>query len=208
MAENNSGNIRKEQAEATKRRLIEGAKKAFSEKGYKGTSVRSLSRSIGISESLLYHYFPDGKKELFREILKEELSVIAEELMQFETDKEMYSMPIEDTLDRIFTRLSAIISEHIDIIRIIVRESEVREFISKNDMCRLLKRLSDWFEDLLKKRIESGEIRNIDYKTTAITLKAIIVNYILVRILDIDTERLDDPERRRKMIAYQVSLWK
>lgn len=208
MTENNSGNVRKEQAEATKRRLIEGAKKAFSEKGYKGTSVRSLSRSIGISESLLYHYFPDGKKELFREILKEELSVIAEELMQFETDKEMYSMPIEDTLDRIFTNLSAIISEHIDIIRIIVRESEVREFISKNDMCRLLKRLSDWFEDLLKKRIESGEIRNIDYKTTAITLKAIIVNYILVRILDIDTERLDDPERRRKMIAYQVSLWK
>ena len=208
MAENNSGNVRKEQAEATRRRLIEAAKKAFSEKGYKGTSVRALSRSIGISESLLYHYFPDGKKELFREILNEELSVIAEELMQLETDKEMYSLPIEDTLDRIFTRLSAIISGHIDIIRIIVRESEVREFISRDDMCRLLGSLSNWFEDLLKKRIESGEIRNIDYKTTAITLKAIIVNYILVRILDIDTERLDDPERRRKMIAYQVSLWK
>ncbi|MCI5904876.1 MAG: TetR/AcrR family transcriptional regulator [Oscillospiraceae bacterium] len=208
MTENNSGNARKEQAEATKRRLIEGAKKAFSEKGYKGTSVRSLSRSIGISESLLYHYFPDGKKELFSEILKEELSVISEELMQFEADKELYSLPIEDTLDRIFTSLSAIISKHIDIIRIIVRESEVREFISRNDMCRLLKRLSDWFEELLKKRIESGEIRNIDYKTTAITLKAIIVNYILVRVLDIDTERLDDPERRKKMIAYHVSLWK
>lgn len=208
MAENNSGNVRKEQAEATKRRLVEAAKKAFSEKGYKGTSVRAMSRSIGISESLLYHYFPDGKKELFREILKEELSVIAGELMQFETDKEMYSLPIEDALDRIFTRLSSIISGHIDIIRIIVRESEVREFISGNDMCRLLGSLSNWFEDLLKKRIESGEIKNIDYKTTAITLKAIIVNYILVRILDIDTERLDDPERRRKMIAYQVSLWK
>lgn len=208
MAENNSGNARKEQAEATKRRLVEAAKKAFSEKGYKGTSVRALSRSIGISESLLYHYFPDGKKELFREILKEDLSEIAEQLMQFQTDKEMYSLPIEDTLDRIFTRLSAIISGHIDIIRIIVRESEVREFISRNDMCRLLGSLSDWFEDLLKKRIESGEIKNIDYKTTALTLKAIIVNYILVRILDIDTEKLDDPERRRKMIAYQVSLWK
>lgn len=208
MAENNSGNARKEQAEATKRRLIEAAKKAFSEKGYKGTSVRALSRSIGISESLLYHYFPDGKKELFREILKEELSVISDELMQFETDKEMYSLPIEDTLDRIFTRLSAIISGHIDIIRIIVRESEVRDFISKDDIRILLGRLSDWFEDLLKKRIESGEIKNIDYKTTALTLKALIVNYILVRILDIDTERLDDPERRRKMIHYHVSLWK
>lgn len=208
MSENSSVNTRKEQAEATKRRLIEAAKKAFSEKGYKGTSVRALSRSIGISESLLYHYFPDGKKELFSEILKRDLSEAAEQIKLLENDKEMYSMPIEEALDRIFTSLSAVISEHIDIIRIIVRESEVRDFISKDDMCRLLGSLGDWFEDLLKKRIGSGEIKSIDYKTTAFTLKALIVNYTLVRILDIDTERLDDPERRRKMINYHVSLWK
>lgn len=80
MAEKYGGNIRKEQAEATKRRLIDEAKKAFSENGYKGTSVRSLSKSLGISESLLYHYFPDGKKELF-------CQVVAEELIAYKCDR-------------------------------------------------------------------------------------------------------------------------
>ena len=91
MSENSSVNTRKEQAEATKRRLIEAAKKAFSEKGYKGTSVRALSRSIGISESLLYHYFPDGKKELFSEILKRDLSEAAEQIKLLENDKELFA---------------------------------------------------------------------------------------------------------------------
>lgn len=208
MAEKSSGNIRKEQAEATKRRLIEAAKKAFSEKGYKETAVRALSRSINISESLLYHYFPDGKKELFREILKEELSGVSEKLTQFENDKDMDILPIEEALDRIFTTIASVVSGHIDIIRIVVKESEVRNFISKDDICRLLGSLGDRFEELLKKRIDSGEIKNIDYKTTALTIKALLVNYTLLRILDIDKELLDDPEHRRKMINYYVSLWK
>ena len=208
MAEKSSGNIRKEQAEATKRRLIEAAKKAFSEKGYKETSVRALSRSINISESLLYHYFPDGKKELFREILKEELSGVSEKLTQFENDKDMDILPIEEALDRIFTTIASVVSGHIDIIRIVVKESEVRDFISKDDICRLLGSLGDRFEELLKKRIDSGEIKNIDYKTTALTIKALLVNYTLLRILDIDKELLDDPEHRRKMINYYVSPWK
>lgn len=208
MAEKSSGNIRKEQAEATKRRLIEAAKKAFSEKGYKETAVRALSRSINISESLLYHYFPDGKKELFREILKEELSGVSEKLTQFENDKDMDILPIEEALDRIFTTIASVVSGHIDIIRIVVKESEVRDFISKDDICRLLGSLGDRFEELLKKRIDSGEIKNIDYKTTALTIKALLVNYTLLRILDIDKELLDDPEHRRKMINYYVSLWK
>lgn len=208
MAEQNIGNIRKEQAEATKNRLIEAAKKFFSEKGYKSTSVRALSRSIGISESLLYHYFPDGKKELFHEILKEEISRITEKLAQFENDSDMDSLPIEKALDRIFTTLSDVISGHIDIIRIVVKENEVRDFISKEDICRILGRLGDRLEELLKKRITSGEIKNIDYKTTALTIKALLVNYTLVKVLDISTELMDDTEHRQKMINYYVSLWK
>lgn len=208
MAEKSIGNVRKEQAEATKRRLVETAKRAFSEKGYKETSVRALSRSIGISESLLYHYFPDGKKELFREILKEEISAVSEKLTQFENDKDMLSLPIEEALDKIFTTFSVAVTEHIDIIRIIVRESEVRNFISKDDICRLLGSIGVRFDEMLKQRIESGEIKNIDYKTTALTIKALLVNYTLVSILGIGTEFIDDPEHRRKMINYYVSLWK
>ena len=46
---------RSEQADETRQKLIETAKRAFSENGYKAASVRSISKSIGVSESLLYH---------------------------------------------------------------------------------------------------------------------------------------------------------
>lgn len=208
MAEKYGGNIRKEQAEATKRRLTDEAKKAFSENGYKGTSVRSLSKSLGISESLLYHYFPDGKKELFCQVVAEELISVTESVQKLKNDEQMYSLPIEDAMDKLFTAVSDIVAEHIDIIRIIVKESEVSDFLSKDDICDLAVGFRTWIEDFLQKRIDAGDIKNIDCKTTALTIKALLVNHILIRILDLDSHWIDVPERRRKMINYYVSLWK
>lgn len=208
MAEKYGGNIRKEQAEATKRRLIDEAKKAFSENGYKGTSVRSLSKSLGISESLLYHYFPDGKKELFCQVVAEELISVTESVQKLKNDEQMYSLPIEDAMDKLFTAVSDIVAEHIDIIRIIVKESEVSDFLSKDDIRDLAVGFRTWIEDFLQKRIDAGDIKNIDCKTTALTIKALLVNHILIRILDLDSHWIDVPERRRKMINYYVSLWK
>jgi len=207
MAEKNGGNIRKEQAEATKRRLIDSARKAFSEKGYKGTSVRFLSGNLGISESLLYHYFPQGKKELFRQVVDEELTEVLSSLSRLENDEQMYSLPIEDALDKLFFEFSGAVIEHIDIIKIIVRESIVQEFMSGNDICRILNSFDKWLENMMQKRIESGEIRNIDCKTTALTIKAILINCVLVSILDIDIGQ-ELSERRKNLINYYVSILK
>ena len=80
--------------------------------------------------------------------------------------------------------------------------------MSKDDISSLASSFSSWIEDLLQKRIDAGEIKNIDCKTTALTIKALLVNHIFVRILDLDSQWIDIPERRRKMINYYVSLWK
>lgn len=133
---------------------------------------------------------------------------MTESVQKLKNDEQMYSLPIEDAMDKLFTAVSDIVAEHIDIIRIIVRESEVREFLSKDDISSLASSFSSWIEDLLQKRIDAGEIKNIDCKTTALTIKALLVNHILIRILDLDSHWIDVPERRRKMINYYVSLWK
>ena len=61
---------RQEQALARRRQLVHTALLLFSEKGYRGTSVRDISRSAGVNEGLLYHYF-SGKADLFRAVLEE-----------------------------------------------------------------------------------------------------------------------------------------
>ena len=56
-----------EQKEAKKMKIIQAALDLFVERGYYGTKTSQISRRAGISEGLLFHYFPT------KEILLEEL---------------------------------------------------------------------------------------------------------------------------------------
>lgn len=61
---------RQEQAIARREQLVGTALRLFSEKGYRGTSVRDIARAAGVNEALLYHYF-SSKGDLFRAVLDE-----------------------------------------------------------------------------------------------------------------------------------------
>lgn len=67
---------RKEQKEAKKMQIIQAALDLFVERGYYGTKTSQISRRAGISEGLLFHYFPT------KEILLEELVNIGLEGMR------------------------------------------------------------------------------------------------------------------------------
>ncbi len=67
---------RKEQKEARKTQIIEAALDLFVERGYYGTKTSQISKRAGISEGLLFHYFPT------KEILLEELVDIGLEGMR------------------------------------------------------------------------------------------------------------------------------
>ena len=60
MAKNNSKNSSKEH---TRVRIINSAKKLFSEQGYQKTTIVDISRQAGLSEAALYEYF-QGKEDL------------------------------------------------------------------------------------------------------------------------------------------------
>lgn len=49
---------RRNQAEQRREEIISAAARLFCEKGYEGTSVRDIAREVGITEGLIYHYFP------------------------------------------------------------------------------------------------------------------------------------------------------
>ncbi|MGD8963157.1 MAG: TetR/AcrR family transcriptional regulator [Desulfobacterales bacterium] len=60
MAKNNSKNNSKAH---TRVRIIDSAKKLFSEQGYQKTTIVDISRQAGLSEAALYEYF-QGKEDL------------------------------------------------------------------------------------------------------------------------------------------------
>lgn len=59
---------RKEQKEARKAQIIQVTLDLFVERGYYGTKTSQISRRAGISEGLLFHYFPT-KQILLEELL-------------------------------------------------------------------------------------------------------------------------------------------
>ena len=67
---------RKEQKEARRRQIIQATLDLFVERGYYGTKTSQISKKAGISEGLLFHYFPT------KEILLEELVNIGLEGMR------------------------------------------------------------------------------------------------------------------------------
>lgn len=67
---------RKEQKEARRTQIIQATLDLFVERGYYGTKTSQISRRAGISEGLLFHYFPT------KEILLEELINIGLEGMR------------------------------------------------------------------------------------------------------------------------------
>jgi AcrR family transcriptional regulator len=54
----------KSDAGDTKELLLQAALALFAEKGFEGTSVRDIARSVGLSESVLYAHF-DSKRAIF-----------------------------------------------------------------------------------------------------------------------------------------------
>lgn len=53
-------------------KIVEEAAKLFMERGYEATSVREISREVGVTEAALYYHF-DGKRDLLREVIRTHL---------------------------------------------------------------------------------------------------------------------------------------
>ena len=199
---------RSEKAAETRRKLIETAKKSFSENGYNGTSVRDISKSIGVSESLLYHYFPDGKRELLSEVMKKELSDFRENVPDSDVVDIFDGLPIEESLKIIYTRLSGFINEHIDLIRIVILEKEVRDFIRAEDMNKYLDGIEKFLREFLQNRMDKGEIRDVDCRAAALVMRSMLLNMVLFSVLGITCSEQDSEEKSREVFLRILNIRK
>ncbi|MGW2088422.1 TetR/AcrR family transcriptional regulator [Streptomyces sp. NPDC001880] len=59
---------RRRDAAATRRRLLEAARDLFAERGYEGTTVRSIAARAGVNQALLFRYF-GSKRGLLTEVV-------------------------------------------------------------------------------------------------------------------------------------------
>lgn len=204
--ENKKMTVRQEQAVETRKKLLDSAKDLFSKVGYHKTTVRDINRNVGMADGILYHYFPGGKKEIFQVLLEENVENIVEKME--EKNRYLSDMPIEEVLEQVFKNADETFEGYPDIFGIFFREKDIWDFVKRDQLIDMFEKRRMWFPELLKKRTETGEINVIDYESAAETLMAIMMNHFFVKLAGIGPGMIGDPERRKKLIAYQVGLWK
>jgi len=119
--------------------IIEAAMKVFIEKGYNGATTVGIAREAGISEVTLFRYFA-SKKDLFLEGLEPILITGLENSILASRE-----LPPEEKLKAILTDRIEFVSNHHDVIKLILMESQVNpdvvEFDYINKIVSLLKDL-------------------------------------------------------------------
>lgn len=195
---------RQEQAQESRRKLMDAALTLFAQKGYAGTNMRAISRSAGMADGLLYHYFPGGKQELLREIVREKLGDVEMRTRQWDT--ELMNLSLEDALDRVFSTAAEIFEENLELFRLVVREEEAHSVLEFGSLYQMLLGKQQWLPALLEQHIERGELRHLDIDCMTDTLFALITNYFLGRLTGLESHYYYTEEHCRKLLHHQCSL--
>ena len=139
--------------------IVESATKYFSKYGFHKTTMNEIAQHIHKAKGVLYYYF-NSKEELFNEVLKQELSIVKQELSKTIANDEDALTTIKKYFLKRLKILSAAVNYH---------ETLKADLFEKYDFVKDVRDDFAAFEytqlkQLFKKGISEGnfEIKNID----------------------------------------------
>ena len=131
----------------TKTRIINAARKLFSEKGFDGVSMEDIAQASGVRKSLIYYYFP-SKEILFEEIWINVIDELEKDVFSEVDNESSISKAIKRLIKKYveFAMNKEEISKLIARERLNVLESENGLHNAKSRYERLLQRVEKIFE--------------------------------------------------------------
>lgn len=181
---NNEIKLTSRELQAIERRnqLLESAKELFAANGYHATTTRQITKNIGMADGLIYHYFPEGKKQILDIIIKE---FIDDRWLQLE--KDICEVTCDISVQEILFRLGNIIFKYIgndkNILVILLREQNILSEEYTNTFNNHIKKVIHKTEFILKEKAEKNEIKAFDFFMMANQFWSAIYTYILQNTL-------------------------
>jgi AcrR family transcriptional regulator len=173
---------REQQAQETRRRLVDTALELFAEHGFDGTSMKALARAAGVAQGLVYHYFT-GKEALLWAVL--ETHSFAPDLALLLA--EAADRPAREALLRVCRRFDAVLTERRALLRLLVREAPVNPEVALL-WRRLIREGGESLCRFLEARAEAGELRRHDPRTA---LRMLLFPILMLHVLQ-DAETAAD----------------
>lgn len=142
-------------------RLLQGALDAFAEKGYDGTSVRELSRHLGVSHALLTARF-GSKEELWFAAMRHALAQVERSWRDVADSPDLDEL---EALRRGIVRQLVFSAEHPQVMRIMSREGAIDSPRVRFVVDHFVNPLRAGVEPMLDRLAAEGRIRPLPYAT-------------------------------------------
>ena len=162
------------QKEGTKEQLLRVSAELFRKKGYRATSMRDISRALGIKTSSIYYYI-NSKEDLLREISVKTMNMLikAGEKVAFSPS------PPEQKLKQLVISHVRLLCENLDLFTVTLHEltrtnasSFWKEIVGMRDRYETLVR------GIIRNGKESGVFRNVSEKMAGFALLGML-NWIV-----------------------------
>jgi AcrR family transcriptional regulator len=164
---------RQQQAAARREQLLEVALEQFAEKGVAGSTIREIAQAAGITEGLIYHYFP-SKMALLEAVME-----------RYSLDREVVTMipaaaalPVREALAQLALQFYQVLQRNRKFVTMVFtdahRDPELAEALEGISM-----RGFDMVLEFMNERIAGGELKPHDAAVSLRVLHHATVWYFL-----------------------------
>jgi AcrR family transcriptional regulator len=165
---------RQEKAAMRREEILSVGLRLFSERGYHATSIRTIARTAGITEGLIYHYF-EGKEYLLKEIVER-----SNRENKIETLEIPDSLPINEALRLIGYSFFERLSRSKEVFRLMIGESYLFEKEGKLFFPKMIyENGMKGMGKFLRKRMDSGELKRRDPVLAARQFMGSLVSFFI-----------------------------
>lgn len=195
------------QAAERKQQLLKTAKKLIAQNGYYSTSVRSITKSIGMADGLIYHYFPNGKMQILKSLLKEGNETLDKHL--YETLKGIKDeMTLREAMIYLGNNFKKNYRKDDEFASIIFHEKSLLEDGDIDFLSKIFKRQLNILADFFKKRSEKGEMKKLDFEMVAYQFMSTIITLVIMEYMGIyDMCEQNDVDEIEKVVDFMLNLW-
>jgi len=170
---------RRSTGKARREQILLEAMECFAEKGFRGTTIRSLAERVGITEAALYRYFP-SKESLYRAIVDRkirapELVALVEPAAERRDDRAVFGGLAREIFRRV--------EEDPAFLRILLFTALEGHALSEPFFASRVRPLREFVAGYVALRVEEGSFRPVEPALAARAFLGMIFDHMNVRMI-------------------------
>jgi AcrR family transcriptional regulator len=179
-------------SEETRQRILDGAMKLFSDKGYDANGVAEICEISEVSKGAFYHHFP-SKQTVFLQLLQEWLGGLDAEMtrtVEIASDVPAALLLMAGAMKQVFSAADGRVQLFLEFWQQARRDPVVwKEFIAP------YRRYQQFFASIIQKGIDEGSLRPVDPQAAGQALVALAVGIVVQGVLDPSAAAWDEVTR-------------